>query len=101
VFGLVGVLEMDGDFEFRWSFFLISKFFEVELDEDSCKDSDVPRPNVGGVLDPNEGGVLSPMADGVEAEFGLFDVLEVMLEEIFEGFGANISKASYLSDFNL
>ena len=39
---------------------------EVELDEDSSKDSDVPRLNVGGVLDPN-GGVLSPMADGVEA----------------------------------
>ena len=68
VFGLVGVLEMDGDFEFRWSFFLKAKLFEVELDEDSSKDTDVPRPNVGGVLDPNEGGVLSPMADGVEAE---------------------------------
>ena len=68
MFGLVGVVEMDGDFEFTGSFFLKAKLFEVELDEDSSKDSDVPRLNVGGVLDPNEGGVLSPMADGVEAE---------------------------------
>ena len=67
VFGLVGVVEMDGDFEFTGSFFLKAKLFEVGLDEDSSKDSDVPRLNVGGVLDPN-GGVLSPMADGVEAE---------------------------------
>ena len=41
VFGLVGVQETDGDFEFTWSFFLKAKLFEVELDEDSSKDSDV------------------------------------------------------------